>query len=150
MCCSPCSHRVGQGLATKQQQVIWIKWAPPLKQSQFTILSLSGLLLGCCTVLHITEFICDSLGWLKVFYTFGASGCALNLPWFILFYDDPKNHLYISISEKEYITSTLIQQQVIWQTSSSAGIFSVYSPSQNSSPLKDFSFLPSSACAYFT
>ena len=90
-------HRVGQDLATKQQ-LVWFKWAPHLKQSQFTILSLSGLLLGPCTVLNITEFTCDSLGWLKVFYTFGASGCALSLPWFILFYEDPKNHLYISIS----------------------------------------------------
>ena len=109
VCCSPCGHRVGQDLATKQQ-LVWIKWAPHLKQSQFTILSLSGLLLGPCTVLNITEFTCDSLGCLKVFYTFGASGCALSLPWFILFYEDPKDHPFISNREKEYITSALTQQ----------------------------------------
>lgn len=40
----------------------------------------------------------------------GACGCALSLLWFVLFYDDPKDHPCISISEKEYILSSLNQQ----------------------------------------
>uniref|UniRef100_A0A8C6BFY7 Solute carrier family 17 member 1 n=1 Tax=Monodon monoceros TaxID=40151 RepID=A0A8C6BFY7_MONMO len=99
-----------QGIALTTQQVVWIKWAPPLEQVRLTSLSLSGLLLGPCVVLLITGFICDSLGWPMVFYIFGACGCALSLLWFVLFYEDPKDHPCISKSEKEYITSALAQQ----------------------------------------
>ncbi|KAM7229622.1 hypothetical protein CapIbe_019738 [Capra ibex] len=99
-----------QGITLTTQQVIWIKWAPPLELGRLTALSLSGLLLGPCIVLLITGFICDSLGWPMVFYIFGACGCALSVLWFILFYEDPKDHPYISIREKEYITSALTQQ----------------------------------------
>ncbi|XP_070312354.1 sodium-dependent phosphate transport protein 1 isoform X2 [Odocoileus virginianus] len=99
-----------QGITLTTQQVIWIKWAPPLELTRLTSLSLSGLLLGPCIVLLITGFICDSLGWPMVFYIFGACGCALSVLWFILFYEDPKDHPYISIREKEYITSALTQQ----------------------------------------
>ncbi|XP_057555590.1 sodium-dependent phosphate transport protein 1 [Hippopotamus amphibius kiboko] len=99
-----------QGITLTSQQVVWIKWAPPLEHVRLNSLSLSGLLLGPCIVLLITGFICDFLGWPMVFYIFGAVGCALSLLWFILFYEDPKDHPCISISEKEYIMSTLIQQ----------------------------------------
>lgn len=40
----------------------------------------------------------------------GACGCALGLFWFILFYDDPKDHPCISVDEKEFITSSLVAQ----------------------------------------
>ncbi|XP_055426801.1 sodium-dependent phosphate transport protein 1 isoform X4 [Bubalus kerabau] len=99
-----------KGITLTTQQVIWIKWAPPLELGRLTSLSLSGLLLGPCVVLLITGFICDSLGWPMVFYIFGACGCALSVLWFILFYEDPKDHPYISNREKEYITSALTQQ----------------------------------------
>ncbi|TKC44896.1 hypothetical protein EI555_002588 [Monodon monoceros] len=70
-----------RGIALTTQQVVWIKWAPPLEQVRLTSLSLSG-----------------------------ACGCALSLLWFVLFYEDPKDHPCISKSEKEYITSALAQQ----------------------------------------
>ncbi|XP_015090099.2 sodium-dependent phosphate transport protein 1 isoform X1 [Vicugna pacos] len=99
-----------QGIAFTTQQVIWVKWAPPLEQGRLTTLSISGLLLGPCVVMLLTGFISDSLGWPMVFYIFGACGCALTLFWFILFYEDPNDHPCISISEKEYITSSLAHQ----------------------------------------
>uniref|UniRef100_A0A8C3W6X0 Solute carrier family 17 member 1 n=1 Tax=Catagonus wagneri TaxID=51154 RepID=A0A8C3W6X0_9CETA len=99
-----------QGITLTVQQVIWIRWAPLLEQGRLTSLSLSGLLLGPCVVLLMTGFICDSLGWPMVFYIFGALGCALTLLWFILYYEYPKDHPFISISEKEYIMSSLVQQ----------------------------------------
>ncbi|KAF3815382.1 hypothetical protein GH733_016764 [Mirounga leonina] len=92
------------------QHVTWVKWAPPLERGRLTSLSLSGILLGSFIVLLATGFICQSLGWPMVFYIFGACGCALSLLWFVLFYDDPKDHPCISISEKEYILSSLNQQ----------------------------------------
>ncbi|XP_025772930.1 sodium-dependent phosphate transport protein 1-like [Puma concolor] len=41
----------------------------------------------------------------------GACGCGVSLLWFLLFYDDPKTHPCISVSEKNYILSSLNQQQ---------------------------------------
>ncbi|XP_058141322.1 sodium-dependent phosphate transport protein 1 [Dasypus novemcinctus] len=106
--------RVLQGIAqstvTTGQHEIWVRWAPPLERGRLTSISLSGCVLGPFIALLVTGLICQSLGWPMVFYIFGASGCALCLPWFILVYDDPKDHPCISISEKEYITSSTVQQ----------------------------------------
>uniref|UniRef100_A0A7N5J954 Solute carrier family 17 member 1 n=1 Tax=Ailuropoda melanoleuca TaxID=9646 RepID=A0A7N5J954_AILME len=99
-----------QGSVSIAQHAMWVKWAPPLERGRLTSLSLSGILLGSFIVLLVTGFICQSLGWPMAFYIFGACGCALSLLWFVLFYDDPKDHPCISISEKEYILSSLNQQ----------------------------------------
>ncbi|XP_004640194.1 sodium-dependent phosphate transport protein 1 [Octodon degus] len=106
--------RVVQGMAQGAMSVfqhnIWIQWAPPLERGRLTSISVSGVMLGPFIVLLATGLICDFLGWPLVFYIFGAYGCVLCLFWFILFYDDPKDHPFISINEKEYITSSLAQQ----------------------------------------
>ncbi|XP_014200720.2 sodium-dependent phosphate transport protein 1 [Pan paniscus] len=99
-----------QGIVATAQFEIYVKWAPPLERGRLTSMSTSGFLLGPFIVLLVTGVICESLGWPMVFYIFGACGCAVCLPWFVLFYDDPKDHPCISISEKEYITSSLVQQ----------------------------------------
>uniref|UniRef100_A0A8C4LFW2 Solute carrier family 17 member 1 n=1 Tax=Equus asinus TaxID=9793 RepID=A0A8C4LFW2_EQUAS len=101
---------VAQGTVAAAQQVIWIKWAPPLERGRLTSISISGFMLGPFITLIATGFICKSLGWPMVFYILGACGCTLSLLWFVLFYDDPKDHPCMSISEKEYITSFHVQQ----------------------------------------
>uniref|UniRef100_A0A2K6U3Y5 Solute carrier family 17 member 1 n=1 Tax=Saimiri boliviensis boliviensis TaxID=39432 RepID=A0A2K6U3Y5_SAIBB len=101
---------VAQGIVATAQSEIYVKWAPPLERGRLTSMSASGFLLGPFIVLVVTGVICESLGWPMVFYIFGACGCALCLLWLFLFYDDPKDHPCISISEKEYITSSLVQQ----------------------------------------
>ncbi|XP_042539660.1 sodium-dependent phosphate transport protein 1-like isoform X1 [Dipodomys spectabilis] len=106
--------RVAQGMAqgtvTAAQHEMWIKWAPPLERGRLTSICLSGFLLAPFIVMLVSGFICDLLGWPMVFYIFGACGCVLCLIWFVLVYDDPKDHPCISISEKEYIISSLAQQ----------------------------------------
>ncbi|XP_044912983.1 sodium-dependent phosphate transport protein 1 isoform X2 [Felis catus] len=109
---------VSQGSALIAQHAIWVKWAPPLERGRLTSLSLSGVLLGPFIVLLVTGFICQSLGWPMVFYIFGACGCGVSLLWFLLFYDDPKTHPCISVSEKNYILSSLNQQQSSSRTQS--------------------------------
>ncbi|XP_008526347.1 sodium-dependent phosphate transport protein 1 isoform X1 [Equus przewalskii] len=101
---------VAQGTVAAAQQVIWIKWAPPLERGRLTSISISGFMLGPFITLIATGFICKSLGWPMVFYIMGACGCTLSLLWFVLFYDEPKDHPCMSISEKEYITSFHVQQ----------------------------------------
>uniref|UniRef100_A0A2K6F1W4 Solute carrier family 17 member 1 n=1 Tax=Propithecus coquereli TaxID=379532 RepID=A0A2K6F1W4_PROCO len=101
---------ISQATVITAQHEVWVKWAPPLERGRLTSMSLSGLMLGPFIVLLVTGVICESLGWPMVFYIFGACGCALCLLWFVQFYDDPKNHPCISISEKEYIISSLDHQ----------------------------------------
>ncbi|ERE77578.1 sodium-dependent phosphate transport protein 1 [Cricetulus griseus] len=72
---------MAQGTVSTGQHEIWVKWAPPLERGRLTSMTLSGIL-----------------------------GCVLGLSWFFLFYDDPKDHPYMSRSEKDYITSSLTQQ----------------------------------------
>ncbi|XP_048204302.1 probable small intestine urate exporter isoform X2 [Perognathus longimembris pacificus] len=77
--------RVIQGIAqvmvSTGQYSIWVKWAPPTERSQLTTIAGSG-----------------------------GIGCACCLLWFSLVYNEPKNHPFISFSEKSYILSSLAQQ----------------------------------------
>nr|XP_044987935.1 sodium-dependent phosphate transport protein 1-like [Jaculus jaculus] len=99
-----------QGTVMAAQNAIWVKWAPPLERGRLTSVSYSGYTLGSFLVMLVSGFICDLLGWPMVFYILGAFGCVMSLLWFILFYEEPKDHPWISIREKEYINSSLAQQ----------------------------------------
>ncbi|KAM5298339.1 sodium-dependent phosphate transport protein 1 [Ctenodactylus gundi] len=101
---------MAQGVVGTVQHHIWVKWAPPLERGLLISVSISGIFLGSFMVLLATGFICEHLGWPMVFYILGAYGCATSLFWFILFYNEPKDHPCISISEKDYVTSSLTQQ----------------------------------------
>lgn len=101
---------IAQGTVSTGQHEIWVKWAPPLERGRLTSMTLSGFVMGPFIVLLVSGFICDLLGWPMVFYIFGIVGCVLSLTWFILFFDDPKDHPYMSSSEKDYIVSSLVQQ----------------------------------------
>ncbi|XP_012966127.1 sodium-dependent phosphate transport protein 1 [Mesocricetus auratus] len=101
---------IAQGTVSTGQHEIWVKWAPPLERGRLTSMTLSGFVMGPFIVLLVSGFICDLLGWPMVFYIFGILGCVLGLSWFLLFYDDPKDHPYMSSSEKDYIRSSLTQQ----------------------------------------
>uniref|UniRef100_A0A8C5L9G5 Sodium-dependent phosphate transport protein 1-like n=1 Tax=Jaculus jaculus TaxID=51337 RepID=A0A8C5L9G5_JACJA len=99
-----------QAVVLTAQHAIWVKWAPLLERGRLTSVSQSGIVLGPFMVMLVSGFICDLLGWPMVFYILGVFGCVLSLLWFILFYEDPKDHPWISIREKEYINSSLAQQ----------------------------------------
>ncbi|XP_021071471.1 sodium-dependent phosphate transport protein 1 [Mus pahari] len=101
---------IAQGTVSTGQHEIWVKWAPPLERGRLTSMTLSGFVMGPFIVLLVSGFICDLLGWPMVFYIFGVVGCVLSLSWFFLFFDDPKDHPYMSSSEKDYIISSLVQQ----------------------------------------
>ncbi|XP_016810507.1 sodium-dependent phosphate transport protein 4 isoform X2 [Pan troglodytes] len=106
--------RIVQGLSQSSilggQFAIWEKWGPPQERSRLCSIALSGMLLGCFTAILIGGFISETLGWPFVFYIFGGVGCVCCLLWFVVIYDDPVSYPWISTSEKEYIISSLKQQ----------------------------------------
>ncbi|XP_048203433.1 LOW QUALITY PROTEIN: probable small intestine urate exporter [Perognathus longimembris pacificus] len=106
--------RVMQGIAqvmvSTGQFSIWVKWACPTEISQLTTIAGSGILLGNSIVLIAGGFLCQAIGWPYVFYIFGGIGCACCLLWFSLVYNEPRNHPFISSSEKSYILRAVAQQ----------------------------------------
>ncbi|XP_021080724.1 sodium-dependent phosphate transport protein 4 isoform X1 [Mesocricetus auratus] len=103
---------LAQGIGYGGQYALWQRWAPPNERSRLCSIALSGMILGAFAVNLVGGIISEALGWPFVFYIFGAIGCVCCLLWFILVYDDPVSHPWISDSEKEYILSSLQQQQV--------------------------------------
>ncbi|XP_036044362.1 sodium-dependent phosphate transport protein 4 [Onychomys torridus] len=99
-----------QGAGYGGQFALWQRWAPPGERSRLCSIALSGMVLGIFTVLLVGGVISEALGWPFVFYIFGGIGCIYCLLWFILVYDDPASHRWISGPEKEYIISSLHQQ----------------------------------------
>ncbi|XP_037376643.1 probable small intestine urate exporter [Talpa occidentalis] len=106
--------RVVQGIAQTMvltgQFSIWVKWAPPVERSQLIAIARSGVMLGSFVILSVGGLLCDTIGWPYVFYIFGGIGCACSLLWFLLVYEDPVNHPFISTGEKEYIVASLAEQ----------------------------------------
>ncbi|XP_072463227.1 probable small intestine urate exporter isoform X2 [Notamacropus eugenii] len=70
-----------QGMNYSALSAFWPKWAPPLERTQLSTIGISG-----------------------------GIGCVYCIIWFSLVYDDPMNHPLISDSEKEYIASSMTEQ----------------------------------------
>ncbi|XP_045353126.1 sodium-dependent phosphate transport protein 4 isoform X3 [Leopardus geoffroyi] len=92
------------------QHALWERWGPPHERSRLCTLALSGMMLGTFAIILLGGIISQTLGWPFVFYIFGGIGCVYCLLWFVLVYDDPVSHPWISVTEKEYIVSSLAQQ----------------------------------------
>ncbi|KAF7266237.1 hypothetical protein GWI33_020422 [Rhynchophorus ferrugineus] len=87
-------------------------WAPINERSQLTILLYSGGNVGVILALLITGYLAASwYGWPIVFYIFGACGITWCIVWFILGYDTPSEHPWISETERIYIEESLEQTQ---------------------------------------
>ncbi|XP_037700461.1 sodium-dependent phosphate transport protein 4 isoform X2 [Choloepus didactylus] len=101
---------ITQGSGLGGQFALWEKWGPPHERSRLLSIALSGLVLAGFAAILLGGLISETYGWPFAFYIFGGIGCVCCLLWFVLAYDDPVSHPWISISEKEYIISSLAQQ----------------------------------------
>ncbi|XP_055988331.1 probable small intestine urate exporter isoform X2 [Sorex fumeus] len=106
--------RIIQGIAqvsvSTGQYSIWIKWGPPLERNKLIAIANSGSLLGYIIILLTGGVLCQTVGWSYIFYIFGGVGCVCSFTWFSLFSEKPRNHPFISTAEKEYIESSLAQE----------------------------------------
>ncbi|XP_076999937.1 sodium-dependent phosphate transport protein 4 isoform X4 [Tamandua tetradactyla] len=78
---APSGYLAGRGSGLGGQFALWEKWIPPHERSRLCTIALSG-----------------------------GIGCVCCILWFVLVYDDPVYHPWISTSEKEYIISSLVQE----------------------------------------
>ncbi|XP_043847350.1 sodium-dependent phosphate transport protein 4-like isoform X2 [Dromiciops gliroides] len=84
-----------------------LKWAPPKERSRLFGIVSSGLLVANIFSFSVGGLISYSLTWPYIFYIFGIIGFVCDALVFLLVYDNPMIHPYISESEKEYIISSL-------------------------------------------
>ncbi|NXV84348.1 S17A4 protein, partial [Calonectris borealis] len=101
---------LAEGVIFPAQYTLWAKWAPLLERSRLMNIADAGCTFGTFFALLVAGIICQSLGWPFVFYIFGGIGCAWCLSWFLLVYEDPAHHPWISAEEQEYIESSLAHQ----------------------------------------
>ncbi|XP_004693383.1 PREDICTED: sodium-dependent phosphate transport protein 4 isoform X2 [Condylura cristata] len=99
-----------RGSAFGGQFALWEKWGPPCERSRLCTIALSGMPLGISIAILLGGVISQALGWPFAFYIFGSLGCVCCILWFVLVYDDPASHPWISVTEKEYIRSSMTQQ----------------------------------------
>ncbi|XP_040985080.1 sodium-dependent phosphate transport protein 3-like isoform X5 [Aquila chrysaetos chrysaetos] len=98
------------GVIFPAQYTLWAKWAPPLERSRLMNIADAGCTFGTFFALLVAGIICQTLGWPFVSYIFGGVGCVWCLCWFLLVYEDPAHHPWISAREQEYIVSLLAHQ----------------------------------------
>ncbi|TKC50804.1 hypothetical protein EI555_015834, partial [Monodon monoceros] len=94
---------LGEGVTFPAMHAMWSSWAPPLERSK---------------LLSISYAVCFYMNWTYVFYLFGIVGIIWFILWIWLVSDTPETHKTISPYEKEYILSSLRNQNTVgeWQT----------------------------------
>ncbi|XP_063461450.1 sialin isoform X8 [Pan paniscus] len=101
---------LGEGVTFPAMHAMWSSWAPPLERSKLLSISYAGAQLGTVISLPLSGIICYYMNWTYVFYFFGTIGIFWFLLWIWLVSDTPQKHKRISHYEKEYILSSLRNQ----------------------------------------
>jgi hypothetical protein len=94
---------------------LFVNWAPPLEKSRLIGFSTSGINIGNLIALPLGAWLSiegfDD-GWSSVFYLFGIVGIVWYILLIILITDSPRDHLFISSQERDYILETTNKQEV--------------------------------------
>uniref|UniRef100_A0A2K5NAM6 Sialin n=1 Tax=Cercocebus atys TaxID=9531 RepID=A0A2K5NAM6_CERAT len=101
---------LGEGVTFPAMHAMWSSWAPPLERSKLLSISYAGAQLGTVISLPLSGIICYYMNWTYVFYFFGTIGIFWFLLWIWLVSDTPQKHKRITHCEKEYILSSLRNQ----------------------------------------
>ncbi|XP_068841104.1 sialin isoform X6 [Capricornis sumatraensis] len=101
---------LGEGVTYPAMHAMWSSWAPPLERSKLLSISYAGAQLGTVVSLPLSGVICYYMNWTYVFYFFGIVGIIWFILWICLVSDTPETHKTITPYEKEYILSSLKNQ----------------------------------------
>ncbi|XP_059745726.1 sialin isoform X2 [Bos taurus] len=102
---------LGEGVTFPAMHAMWSSWAPPLERSKLLSISYAGAQLGTVVSLPLSGVICYYMNWTYVFYFFGLVGIIWFILWICLVSDTPETHKTITPYEKEYILSSLKNQE---------------------------------------
>jgi len=96
---------IGQGTLFPSVQQLIAHWAQPKYISTIVSITISGVNGGGVVGLLLSGFLCDygfAGGWPSVFYVFGMIGCIWSVAWFLLCYNSPFTHPFISKTERQF------------------------------------------------
>lgn len=87
-------------------------WIPLKERGLVTGINFSGSRLGAAFALPMVAWMITDFGWRTTFYILGVIGVAWATLWYILFRDNPEDHLGISQKEKELILETRQEKEM--------------------------------------
>ncbi|XP_054267712.1 vesicular glutamate transporter 2-like [Macrosteles quadrilineatus] len=106
------ANRVIQGLivgmAWPSMHHLTAQWIPPNERSKFVSAYL-GSSVGVAITYPLCGFILNHLTWDYVFYVTGVLGTVWFIMWWLLVYDSPSQHPWITSEELKYIQDSLGQ-----------------------------------------
>lgn len=87
-------------------QAIVANWAPPEEKGKFLSAYMAA---GIGTIIDwsMSGFVIEHIGWDYAFYVVVIILGIYAILWIAMFYDSPREHPYISSSERDYILSRL-------------------------------------------
>ncbi|CAL1542430.1 unnamed protein product [Lymnaea stagnalis] len=107
---------IGEGVTFPAMHSMWGSWAPVWERSKLVAFTYAGAQLGTVISLPISGILCDSDiagGWPSAFYFFGVLGCLWFVAWMLLVHNTPAEHPRISITEREYIESSIGKKEIL-------------------------------------
>ncbi|XP_046680580.1 putative inorganic phosphate cotransporter [Homalodisca vitripennis] len=108
-----CATRVIQGLLqgffTPSINAHMSKWAPPLERCRLFAFVFIGSQFGTLVTLFVAGYLAASpWGWPSIFYATGLCSLLWAVVWMFIGADCPDTHTSISVEERHYINSSLI------------------------------------------
>ncbi|XP_039298715.1 sialin [Nilaparvata lugens] len=85
-------------------------WIPPDERSKF-VSSYLGSSFGVALTYPLCGYLMDMYGWTSAFHVTGAIATVWFICWWILVYDSPAQHPWITETERKYIESSLDHSQ---------------------------------------
>ncbi|XP_037959973.1 putative inorganic phosphate cotransporter [Teleopsis dalmanni] len=98
---------IGGGATFPAMHCMIAAWAPPNERSVMSTIIYVGTSFGTAISILLAGLLSGSYGWESVFYVMGGLSCIWMLLWVILVQDNPNKQTFISLEERQMITSQL-------------------------------------------
>lgn len=98
---------VFEGVTFPALHAMTARWIPPEDRSSFISRSMFGSSIGTVITFPMCGALVAAYGWESGFYVFGSLTILWFVVWWILVFDDPEKHPFISRSEKDLIQAAI-------------------------------------------
>ncbi|XP_075232253.1 putative inorganic phosphate cotransporter [Lycorma delicatula] len=98
---------LASGVMFPAVNVLLARWIPLNERARMGALVFAGTQIGNVLCNSISGLILKFLGWPSVFIIFGTVGVVWYIIWFLLCYNEPDSHPFISDEEKEFLHQAL-------------------------------------------
>ena len=100
---------LGEGVTFPAMHAMIAQWVPLTERSKLITFINAGAQFGTIVSLPVSGLIAANIDWESIFYFFGILGCVWFIFWALLVFNSPQTHPRISMEERFYIESNIIQ-----------------------------------------